>query len=124
MDWQLVGLIVTIVIAALTCFGAIVKWLVDGLKLSYESLLNAQATKIEELSKSMAELRVDLQQQFVRKEECRSCREDGLKNLMAIENKLDHHREIIFNKLDEFRRDLFLEFRQIRTLTEGKEKAS
>lgn len=107
MDAQSVGIGVTILLAWSGFLIAIIKWLLDKYAAVMEAKIAKLAEENAELLRVIAALRAELPIQYVRQDNCKSCREDWRCMMSAIDQKFSELSNRIAEKFDEFRRELY-----------------
>jgi hypothetical protein len=114
MEAHTVGLIITLVIAWSGLLIGAIKLLLDKYLASQEAMnlvqkenIQRQADDIQRIKDDLSKLRSDLPVEFVRRDDCRNCREEWLRMVNVLDQKLGNFYGKISDKIDEMRKELY-----------------
>jgi hypothetical protein len=107
MEASHVGIIATAVIAWSTLLLAVIKILLDR----YLTAVTAQIAELQlenkDLKKDIARIREELPLLYVRQEQCKSCREEWMRIVGVIDQKLAAFAERVIGKFEDLRKELY-----------------
>ena len=114
MDSQHIAVAVTIILAWSGFLIGIIKYLLDRNMASAERIIGLQDEKIAALTaeirktnEEMAGLRAELPALYIRKDDCRSSREDWIREISSLEYKMAQANDRILSKIDELAKETY-----------------
>lgn len=114
METQHIGALITVGLAWSGFLVAVIKWLLDRNMTSAERIIGLQDEKINALTSEirktndeLAKMRAELPVIYIRKDDCRSSREDWVREISALEHKVSGLVERINVKLDQLMKEMY-----------------
>lgn len=107
MDHQTIGVIITIGLAWTGLLTGIIKWILDRYSAVMQAKIDELAKENRELRDSITELVARLPIEYVRQDHCKACREEWLRIVNIIDQKLMTFSERLGEKIDMLRRELY-----------------
>lgn len=107
MDAATIGIIVTVVIAWSTLLLAVIKILLDRYLTAVTAQIVDLAGENKELKKEITKLREELPVLYVRQDHCKNCRDEWMRIVGIIDQKLESFSDRMGEKIDQLRKDMY-----------------
>ena len=107
MDAQTIGILVTVGLAWTGFLTAIIKWILDRYSAVMQTKIDEIGRENRELKEKISNLKATMPKEYVRLESCRHCREEWMRVVTVIDQKLQEFSARLGDKIDKLREEIY-----------------